>query len=1407
MPKELFLSFDLGSVSLKTVVLDTDGSLLHEEYLRTQGRPFQAAVTAVKKLVDLFPDTPIRAAASTGSGGKRLAEALGIRFVNEIIALNHGFARIAPHVRTAIEIGGQDSKLLLLKPDAVRPTLLDFSMNALCAAGTGSFLDQQATRLGVAIEQEFGELAQRSTNPPRIAGRCSVFAKSDMIHLQQIATPVHDIAAGLCLALARSFKSTVGKGKAFAAPIAFAGGVSSNAGMVAAFENILNLQPGELLIPDHHRTVGAIGVAQILHEENVGQTPPLTFSKILTDLETLLGNNASTDRKNHVPLRPYLTPLALPDNSLPALPLSDKKIDAYIGIDIGSVSTNVVAIDSDNRLLAKEYLWTSSRPIEAVRQGLEAVRRSIGHKINVRAAATTGSGRYLIGELFGADIIRNEITAQAIAAIAIDPDVDTIFEIGGQDSKYISIQHGAVCDFEMNKACAAGTGSFLAEQAERLGINLKRDFSPMALDATNPICLGDRCTVFMESDLVHHQQQGAETADLLGGLAYSIAQNYLHRVVGDRKIGARIFFQGGTAFNKAVVAAFSQILGKEICVPAHHEVTGAIGAAILAKENAKETTKFRGFDLENLEFETHSFVCKSCDNLCEIRQIKRTDGPSLYYGSRCEKYEVHHQDTQSDLPDLFAEREKLISTTSLISPVKRPRVGIPVALSFHDSLPFWRTFFESLGYEVVLSGPTTQSLIRDGIESVNVDICFPVKVAHGHILHLLEKLDQPEDILFLPSLIDARTPDFGPRDRTTFNCPLVQTLPYTSQGSIPYHKYPAQVFSPALNPQRGLKNMATALAKHGDLLKANYKAILRALKKADAAQGAFYHALEQRGLELLKTLRDTNQTGLVIVSRPYNGCDLGLNLDLPRKIRNLGALPIPMEMLPLNATPLPHRWRKVYWRYAQRILKAAEIIKHNPNLFAVYITNFSCGPDSFVLDCFRSEMGAKPHLLLEIDEHSADAGLITRCEAFLDTLENIKRQEKHLPSHPTCHTAALPQTGQRRIFIPNMTPHVYPVAAALRSIGIPAQVMASSSAESLALGMRHTSGRECYPCQLTTGDIVHQTQQPDFNPEGDAFLMASADGPCRFGQYHQLHRRVLDKLGLQQVPVLNLEQDESYGEMPLALTPQFERRAFLGIVAIDVFEKLLTEKRPVENKPGETERWFWSSIDRICTALEKSMTTYWATLEELAREFHAIPSSPPNTLPRIGIVGEIYVRMNSFANGDLIKTVESLGAQALLPTMTEWIHYTRHNRAERHLHLGAWGKALAHAAGNFIAQKGEEKIYRIFGKTTDVGTKALFEYAKPYLDPSFKGEAILTIGKAVEMIAHDGACGIINTLPFTCMPGTICAALFKRVRENHNGVPVLNLAFAGQQSTDNHARLEAFVHQAKAWKIKEPAGA
>ncbi|HET7318796.1 MAG TPA: acyl-CoA dehydratase activase, partial [Nitrospirota bacterium] len=849
--------------------------------------------------------------AVTGSAGKLISGILGIGSLNEVVAQAYAVRKLHRRIRTVIEMGGEDSKLILLDEGGVK----DFSMNSACAAGTGSFLDQQAERLRLNIE-EFSELSLRSKKPPRIAGRCSVFAKSDMIHLQQIATPIEEIVAGLCFAVARNFRGSIARGRSIVPPVSFQGGVAANKGMVRAFREVLDLD--ELFVPPDFALMGALGAAMRAADEGTGAV--FRLDPLEEYLQTTWDSAAG-----HPPLLQegdafFARHVGDSRDVVYSLPAAGPRVKVYMGIDIGSISTNVAVIDAGGRLLSKRYLMTAGRPIEAVRQGLRETAAELGDRVEIAGVGTTGSGRYMIADYVGADIVKNEITAQATAAAFIDPTVDTIFEIGGQDSKYISLEDGVIVDFEMNKACAAGTGSFLEEQAEKLSVSVKGEFAECALSSACPAKLGERCTVFMENSLMASLQKGTPKNDLFAGLSYSIVQNYINRVVAGKRIGKNIFFQGGVAFNKSVVAAFEKYLGQHITVPPNHDVTGAIGMALIAMRymlsEGRSVSSFKGFDLAERRYEISSFGCSGCSNLCEINRVTMEgEQQPLFYGGRCEKYDINRKDT-SRIPDLFKFRDELLWKAVRDHEERRnrrkgngfrARIGIPYLFSFNDYLPFWVTLLASLGFDPEVSPRPNRQIVDLGLESVLSEACFPVKVAIGHIRYLKE---QGVDAVLLPSFVNLN----GKDDEYAAGaaCPHTQSIPYVGRVAVPG----VEILAPVVDRSRDTEKLANELRRTLRRYGVTKQEIRTALASAGKAQAEFQDALRNKGKEVLAGLTGK---AVAIVGRSYNALERGMNLRIPEKLATLGVLAVPMDMLPLGDYRIAGEWPGMYWRNGQRM--------------------------------------------------------------------------------------------------------------------------------------------------------------------------------------------------------------------------------------------------------------------------------------------------------------------------------------------------------------------------------------------------------------------------------------------------------------------------------------------------------
>ncbi len=1383
---KLYLGLDVGSVSLDTVVLSSDGRVLLADYTRTKGRPLAVAAQVLERVFAQFPRESFAATAVTGTGAPTLAPLLGAEVVNEIIAAARGVQQLVPRARSIIDMGGEDAKMILVSPgpeDSLR--IEDFAMNTMCAAGTGSFLDQQSHRLQLTIEQ-FSEIALKSENPPRLAGRCSVFAKSDMIHLQQEATPDYDIVAGLCYAMARNLKSNIAKGKKVVPPVAFIGGVAANQGVHRALIDILGIEPEELLIPEDFGCVGALGAAQFARDQGLDR-PVAGLEALRRQAEAVAGE---TKRLPRLKLGPHHK------QDLQVVRPPDGPLTGYLGVDVGSISTNVVVIDSKGEVLSKAYLLTAGRPLEAVKEGLRLVGGEIGDRVEILGAGTTGSGRYLTADFIGADIVRNEITAQATAAAHIDPEVDTIFEIGGQDSKYISLENGAIVDFMMNKVCAAGTGSFLEEQAEKLGIAIKQEFGAKALAAPQPVRMGERCTVFMESDLVSHQAAGAEIDDLVAGLSYSIVYNYLNKVVEDRRVGDKIFYQGATAANHGIVAAFEAVTGKPIHVPPHHDVTGAIGAALLSmRERTWDQSSFKGFEVSQTGYEISTFECSGCPNACSIRKVK-VEGSKrpLFYGSRCDKYDLE-RDTKvrADIPDLFAEREELM--LSYAQPVegrrKKGTVGIPRTMFFREWLPFFSAFLNSLGFEARVSGPSTKKLIHKGVEAVVNEPCFPVKVAHGHLAELIEA---GVETILLPSLVNVPVPEnelgYGQV------CPYAQTLCYTAPAALDFKG--SRLVDTPLRFGYAAKTMRQDLKALAKALGAGSRGLDAAMAAGWAAQNDFEAKLKARGREVLAAMQPGDRA-MVVVSRPYNGADPGLNLGLPQKMRQLGVWSLPMDYLDLDPHMDHPELAEMYWRYGQKILAAALITRQDPRLHAVYITNFGCGPDSFIGHFFRRIMSGKPFLEIEIDEHSADVGAITRLEAFLDSIGNVTTEAPMVKTVPRRNTDASGCT----IYIPPMTDHSKAVAAAFEACGGHAEVLPDSDQRTLELGRRHTSGKECYPCTLTTGDLLKLLIDEGAPPDKTAFFMPGGTGPCRFGQYHRYHRLVLDDLGFNEVRIYSPDQSETfYKELGMVGGSDFTRLGWQGLVAVDLLKKALHETRPYEANPGDTDALYEEFLQKTADTI-RVKGDLAQVMTSARRAFEAVPRSGENHRPLVGVVGEIYTRANRFANENVVRMIERMGGEAWTPTIGEWVLYTNYTSAFRARMLRHRRALLGTLLENYFQHKDERALAAPWAgalKTLhEPAVEEVLKMAHPYLEPSFEGEAILSVGKSRDMLGR-GAGGVINVMPFTCMPGTIVNALMKRFREDHGNMPFLPMAMDGQEQTGSRIRLEAFMHQVRQYQ-------
>ncbi len=1402
---KLYMGIDIGSVSLNIAIIDEQVRLHASVYERTQGQPVPVLLDAFSRLAGDFPR--VEGVIATGSGRDLVADILGVNKENEIITQARAVTHYHPEVRTVIEIGGQDSKLIFLDFDEKRgkPVIIDHALNEICAAGTGSFLDQQAYRLGISIDGEFGALAVKSTRPATVAGRCSVFAKSDMVHLQQEGTPKEDIVAGLCHALARNYISNLGKGRKFNKPIAFQGGVAANKGVVKAFEDLLCLRPGELIIPEHFLVMGALGSAIMALER--GSNTPLELLKAIDDLKQYIVKTAGGSKQG------YLKGLIWRGNSLKPGPdnirsLERRKEKVYLGIDVGAASTNIVILDENRKLLRKRYLMTEGEPVESVKKGLLDIAKGIEDVVEVQGVGVTGSGRYFVGDFVGADVVINEITAQARATMEIDDTVDTIFEIGGQDSKFIRLKNGVVVDFEMNKVCAAGTGSFLQEQAARLGIRIE-EFSGLAFNSRKPADLGTRCTVFMESDLIHHQQVGLPKVDLIAGLSYSVANNYIEKVIGNKRIGNRIYFQGGVASNRSVAAAFENILGKQIIIPEHHNVTGAIGAALIARERGngnRPKSNFAGFDLRNRTYQVKTFECKHCPNHCEVKRVLIGAKQESFYGGICDRYEIKRgENAGKELPDLFKEREELFMSYYKEDEfdADSPVIGIPRILMFFEQFPLWATFFRQLRLRVMLSDKTSSKLIYRGLQEVLAETCYPVKVAYGHMVNLIEK---GVDCIFLPSVIDLE------KDRDdvnrSYNCPYIQAIPFMLKAAFENR---VEIMSPTLFMEKEKRNLEAQMMEIGKGFGKERKDISSAINMALESQEEFERMRLKRGREILDSLKE-DQQAVVVIGKPYNVHDTGLNLNISKKLRKLEVVAIPYDLLPLDTVELLPHYSNLVWKNEQRLLRSAMLAKSGRNLNPIMITNYGCGPDAFFAKYLEDTMGEDPYLTLEVDEHSGDAGMVTRIEAFLDTIKRtrLKEPEKAIEDMSVAGSRGVisifkPSKKikelERTVYIYNASGHSHIGAAAFQSIGVDARVLPMPDEQSEELGRKYASARECHPYLVTTGDLVKKVQSAGFDPDRSAFMTLNFDGSCRMSQYGLSQKLVLKRLGFSHVPVIAPITSIRHDDATRMFGINWAKAVWKGWLATDVLLKKLLHTRPYEINRGESDRVYEKAIQDISAGIVKG--NFDDALKRSIAAVDAIPVKKENR-PVIGIVGEFYSCMNHWSNNDIIRVFESLGAEVRYgPSPTDYAVFFTEAYPGVHWYRGEYMAALYYyirrswlmgLKGRIEGMLGDDiyqdcRVPRVADRI-----KAAAPYATDAIDPV----VTVNLSKA-ENYAMRGCSGIANLIVLNCLYGTLATAIYKKVQREHNQIPMITMIYEGLKPTNEKTRIEAFVHQVKSY--------
>ena len=1326
-----YLGIDIGYSSVKLMLIDKNHQLVFERYQRHQGKIKNTLLSIITEMTAAFPEEKIQFGYAIGSGNRLLLQTENIRGINEAAALVEGCQTVYKSPGSIIEIGSESAKFITRLDD---PAHIEISMNSNCSAGTGSFLEEQMSRLNLDIS-DYSALCQKSRTIPRIAGRCSVFAKTDITHHQQEGVAVEDILMGLAYAVVRNYKSAVIKKLPLQKPVLFVGNVAGNDGIVTALKDVLELSDSNLIIPDHYNTIGAYGAALLAIKDQA----PLDLTALKTALNSL--NDVITDNDS-IPLMP-LDRYSLAD---PAVLHQCRSLDkddvcpCYLGVDVGSTSTNLVLMDPTGAIIAWKYLRTCGNPIQAIAQGLKAFKDEYASQVQIVGAGVTGSGRYMIGKLIGADVVRDEITAQARAAIAIDPEVDTIFEIGGQDSKYIGLQNGVVTHFQMNKICAAGTGSFIEEQSKKFNIPVD-DFGPLALTGKRPINLGERCSVFIESSIAGHLARGADLSDIAAGLCYAIVKNYLGRVVGNQKIGNKIFLQGGVAFNPGIVSAFKAQTGKDIVVPPFFSVTGAYGAALLAQEGMNtSTTAFVGFDLGDPT------------DFLKIYQLESDHRkPSGAFSKKMNDFIFSDASEQPD-------------------PTKKT-VGIPRALFTYGMFPMFYTIFKELGFNVKLSDPTTEETISMGQQYSLDETCYPIKLINGHVAQLVaEKVDY----LFFPDLFSVNHP--GSPARKDYGCAYMQLAFKVINQAMALDEKGITLLSPTIGFTLGKLFMMESFAKMGQQLGKTRKEAIAALQKGIQAFEAFEDKIEENGRKTLAALK-AEQKAFVLVSKVYGVADPVLNLGIPDKLIEMGYPVIPFCDMPEDDISSSHP--NMFWPFGQHILEPAHLIKAHPNLYGVLLTHHGCGPDSVLSHYFREIMGDKPYLHIEVDEHSSEVGIITRVEAFVNSLEKIKptnatRPESYLSQAPkeplTIKESHQDLPDQATLYLPNLFPYSDIFAEILQHSGVNTRVLSKTSRQSVDRGRGFSLTEEYFSMTALLGDIFQslESEKPD-HEHPIAFYLPQNEGTETDGQYSRILRTKLNEAGFEKIAVVS-----PFLEDALYRNVHDVKTLFLGLLAGDLIRISVFQLR----------YYYLSEILNLIRTDTLNLTALRQIAEQIGRDLQATDFKK-----RVFAGGETMVLYNDYLNNFTFSRLEKKGHRIIYSPLSEalWLMwYDYENQKHQNQSPETFAKLLdfSQMIQNISTALGAESPF-------EENLEALAKRADEtvgYYAGSF-GRYRSAKQNSQQLNAH----GIINVSSMYENTGIVLGILQKSFNPEA-AKPTLNLTYDGNQNEHDEKKLDSFLY-------------
>ena len=1408
------LGIDIGSTTAKIVILFPDGTPAFSSYRRHNTETsltLQAILReAYEKLGDQIVDFLI-----TGSAGMGLAEKYDLPFIQETVAAAEVVHQRYPEVHTLIDIGGEDAKIIFFDEQA-RP---DIRMNGSCAGGTGAFIDEMAMLIGVPVYR-LDELASQSTQIYPMASRCGVFAKTDLQNLLSMQVPKEDIAASVFHAVALQVIATLARGKDILPQIMFSGGpFTFIPTLKRTFMKVLKLSEAQVAGLESPELLPALGAA----------LAPSSKRKVIS-LQDLIAELAQ--EKVHAQSgenrRPPLFSSSQEFQSWKTVQEKNRILridisacsdgDYFLGIDSGSTTTKIVLTDDAGRVAFSFYASNGGNPIQVVQTGLQQLCAAFseqGFLPRVARSVVTGYGEDLIRAAFGIDDGMVETLAHFRAAQEFDPRVTFILDIGGQDMKAIFIKDGQIQNIEINEACSSGCGSFLESFARNMGHSVA-DFAGLACQARSPYNLGTRCTVFMNSRVKQALREGASIEDISAGLAYSIIQNALHKVLkitNTDSLGEHIVVQGGTFRNPAIQKALELLLGRAVVCPDLAELMGAYGAALSARDawlrqpnQPASLMVLTGLDAQQTS-QKHNMRCKGCENQCAITRLNFANGRYFYTGNRCEKKFSNSGKHAYKGASMLDIKYRLLFDRPL-EPETSPRavIGIPRVLNLYENFPFWATLLVESGFRVQLSAPSRVGMYEKGAGTImSENICFPAKLAHGHIYDLIEA---GVDRIFYP-MVTYENPEFADSDGV-FNCPVVGGYPELIGSAIdPSGKHGIPLDKPAIT-MRDLGLFQKECEVYLAALGVDRKTARRAFSRAIAAQRKYKQAVRDEGARIIRTARAEGRPLVLMVGRPYH-IDPQIHHKAPDILTDFGVDVLTEDSIPLEDNPrLENKHIVSLWQFSNRMLYAARWAGRQPDVEVVQINSFGCGPDAIAVDETRQTLREwqKGLSVIRVDEIESTGSMRLRLRSMVETLRRRAQARPHfIPrrANPVFQKA----DRQRTILVPDFSRFTtLPIVRPLQDMGYKMEILPPSNRESVEIGLKYTNNEICYPAIVVVGDVLKALQSGAYDPAQVAVGISQTGGQCRDSCYLSLLKTGLASAGFEQVPVISVATNfKPINEQPGVNVnyPEFIYKILQTVTYADSISAMYHACSVREVTPGSAWQLANSYMDALKdTALKIRPAEIQALLKRAVQSFNGLPAREGD-YPAVGVVGEIYVKLNPFGGGGVVPWLTQQGVEVILPPLTEYFTSNFVNWSvdlKQHLARPDWVWALSqlveHPMEGYIHRIDEiMEDFRFYRPAQSIWQMA--ERASKVLGlTNHYGEGWLIPG-GIARLVESGVKNILCLQPFGCIANHVVA---KGVQNRLKSLyPEMNLLFldcdAGSSEVNFYNRMHFFLHHTR----------